>query len=238
MSSAISESSLHAFHLSRLIRSTSTSSLGPRLNDETYLIHQLDPPKPPRISEADVHAYHFAHVHHRSTSSPKKAKSRRSLPARIRSTKARPLPIRRSSSVFSTIPLSSSLHAHIPVRAHSPEKPARDSASLPHPSESDLESVPDEMEVDQLRSSPRERASSDTSASSVIPSSPMPERIKKRYNTLGMVGLAHTGYEGLRTPMSERGGSRELGSARHNRSGNGKKRMKGPSWVTETPVAR
>lgn len=231
MASGISEASLHAFHLSRLTRRTSTSSIDPLLDDEPFLRRQLVDRKP-RISEADVHAYHLAHLSHQATSTSSPKKRRKSLPLSKGRAK-RPVPIRRSTSTFSIIHLSaSSPQAHVPHRALSPKKfkTRRDSGALPYHDSS--ESDDDDDEVDRLRSSSmrgRRDASSNTSVSSMIPSSPLPlPAAVRRPKALGMVGMDRGGWEGGRTP-----GTQQMEGVT---GGSGRMKRKGPSWVTTTPV--
>jgi len=267
MGSTISEAALHAFHFSRLIPSSSSSSTRTNLDRpplehsltldtlrfRAVTFHDADSARCP-ISEAEVHAFHLSTLSHLPT------KPRRSLPTKTRPKLTRPVHRYLSVSPFSIIPLSSpsSSHAHIPLQALSPENHRRDSASLPFLADKDNigdSGTDSDDEVNQLRSSSlpvqdREggwgtwrEGSSNTSASSMIPSSPLPFAVRDkeggsgrmRVKPLGMVGMGGVGRERIRTPRSivevENG---RVGGSAGRKSG---KMRKGPTWVTSTPVA-
>jgi len=260
MTAMISEAALHAFHFSRLIPSSQASSSTFTLpsNQKPLSHNELSATHHPsssirksqsKITEADVLTYHFTHLQSDPTENKK---PRHSLP--IKRTR-KPLS-KRSSSSFSPSLIHLSEHpphAIVPARAPSPEKHTRHTSALPRrPAVGSTMNVSSELESDdehdQLRSSsvPHQdlwrETSSNTSASNVIPSSPLPAldipSDKKRKSGISTA----LGMTGMQTPspldrLGERAGGGEVDVfGIGGKKGSGmKKARKGPSWVTSTP---
>ena len=190
----------------------------------------------PPISEADVHAHHLsrARTHARAHPLPRKAKKPRRPPPFA----AQSPPKLISASSILPLPLPLPISSISPC----PDKRARNAIPTKNNLASSTAEESDE-EYDQLLSSSiigtQERvrdASSDTLASSTIPSSPVLLRPSKTRPvvTLEMMGFGKAGETVLRTPiMSVKTGEGKVGAK--DKGSRRKKGRKGPGWVTCTP---
>ena len=245
MTAIITEADLHAFHLSRLQPSSSTSSIHVPTSHQSRE-KPFSQPTRYHISEAEVHLHHLANL---PVHPPlgKKDTRRRSVPhhasEKVR-TRPRP-PMRFSSSSLSIIALSDpSTHAEVPSQAVMPHEPLNQQrgSSSPFPrydrSDDDFDQLCSSSAIDYQT---RRGSSSITSASSVIPSSPVAVIVQSEQNrplALEMMGEVKGKGEvvaAARDLLEREDWGLRLDLARK-KVIKIKKSKTGPSWVTSTPT--